>query len=81
MLSELNCLHLPPEKIVNMKREELMREFEEIRLEGAARQGNPGLAVRLRMWVAKLFGAGERARQRALAPRQSHIDSAIRLAA
>ncbi len=81
MLPDLNCMYLPAEEILNLKKDELMREFAEIRLVGAARQANPGLAERARVWIARLFGAGERARQRDLATRQSYIDSAIRLAA
>ena len=75
MLPDL--MYMPADEILYMKREELMREFEEIRLVAAARQSNPGLAERLQLWIAGLF----RTRERLTAPRQSYIDSAIRLAA
>ncbi len=81
MLPEFSCMYLPGDEVLNLKREELMREFEEIRLLGAARQANPGFAERVWLQIARLFKVGERAQRRALAPRQSYIDSAIRLAA
>ncbi len=75
MLPDL--MYMPAEEILYLKREELMRDFQEIRLVAAARQSNPGLAERLRLWIAGLVGT----RERLTAPRQTHIDSAIRLAA
>ncbi len=81
MLPEFNCMYLPADEVLNLKREELMRDFEEIRLQNAARQANPGFAERVWLQIARLFHAGERAQRRALATRQSYIDSAIRLAA
>jgi hypothetical protein len=77
MLPDFTYMYLPAEEILDLKRDELMREFQEIRLLGAARQANPGFAERARVWIARLF----RAQQRIPAPRQSYIDSAIRLAA
>jgi hypothetical protein len=69
--------YIPADEVLFLKREELMREFQEIRLLAAARQANPGFAERARVWFARLF----RAERRVTAPRQSYIDSAIRLAA
>ncbi len=79
MLPDLN--YLPAEEILYLKHDELMREFREIRLQGAARQANPGFAERAQAWIAALLHSRERVQQRAMAPRQSSIDYALKLAA
>jgi hypothetical protein len=79
MLPDLN--YLPAEEILFLKHDELMREFREIRLIGAAREANPGFAERARAWVAALLRSSARVQQRSMAPRQSSIDYALKLAA
>lgn len=74
MLPDFN--YIPAEEMLYLKRDELMREFHDIRLIGAARESNPGLAERLGAWVARLFHT-----QRVAAPRQSYVDIALKLAA
>ncbi len=72
---------IPTEEVLWMKREELMREFEEMRLIKAARISNPGLLERLSIWMGDLLiKAGQRARERVMLPRQSYLDSAAKLA-
>ncbi len=72
---------IPTEEVLWLKREELMREFEEMRLIKAARISNPGLLERLSIWVGDLLiKAGQRARERVTLPRQSYLDSAAKLA-
>ncbi len=72
---------IPTEEVLWLKREELMREFEEMRLIKAARISNPGLLERLSIWVGDLLiKAGQRARERVMLPRQSYLDSAAKLA-
>ncbi len=79
MLPDLN--YLPAEEILYLKHDELMREFREIRLQGAARQANPGFAERARAWIAALLHSSARVQRRAAAPRQSYIDYALKMAA
>jgi hypothetical protein len=75
MLPDLN--YMPAEEILYLKRDELMREFRDIRLIAAASEATPSFAQRLRARIAQLFHV----RPRVTVPRQSYIDSAIRLAA
>ena len=75
MLPDFN--YMPAEEMLYLKRDELMREFQDIRLIGAARESNPGLAERLGAWLTRLFHA----RQPVAAPRQSYVDIALKLAA
>ncbi len=73
---------IPVEEVLTLKREELMREFEDMRLIKAARLSNPGLFERICIWVGDLLiKAGQKARDRATLPRQSYLDTASRLAA
>jgi hypothetical protein len=73
---------LPVEEVLWMKREELMREFESIRLVRAARIANPGFTERAWVRVGEfLIRAGLRLRDRVMRPRQSYLDSAARYAA
>ncbi len=73
--------YIPAEETLWLKRDELMREFQEIRLVKAARQSNPGWTERLWLWIGSvLMRAGERAHEQVMAPRQSYIDSTVRLA-
>ncbi len=80
MIPDFNTV--PVEEVLWMKREELMREFEEIRLVRAARQANPGLVERAWLWLGQfLVRAGEKTQARVMAPRQTYLDSAARFAA
>ncbi len=73
---------MPLEEMIWLKREELMREFEQIRLVRAARISNPGLFERAWVWLGELLiRAGQRARDRVSLPRQTYLDSAARFAA
>ncbi len=73
---------IPTEEVLWLKRDELMREFEDIRLIKAARLSNPGLFERLTVWLGDLLiKAGQKARDRVLLPRQSYLDSTARYAA
>ncbi len=73
---------IPMDEVLYLKREELMREFQSIRLVRAARISNPGWTERLWVWVGDLLvKAGEHARERVCLPRQTYLDSAVRLAA
>ncbi len=73
---------IPMDEVLYLKREELMREFRTMRLIRAARLTNPGWVERVWIWVGDLLvRAGERARERVALPRQTYLDSAIRLAA
>ena len=73
---------LPVEEVLWMKRAELMREFESIRLVRAARISNPGLVERAWVRVGDLLiRAGLAIRERVTLPRQSYLDSAARYAA
>ena len=75
MLPDLN--YMPAEEILYLKRDELMREFRDIRLIAAAPEAKPGFAQRVQARLAKLFHL----QPRVALPRQTYIDSAIRLAA
>ncbi len=73
---------IPMEEVLYLKREELMREFQSMRLIRAARISNPGWMEHIWVWVGDLLvKAGQRARDRVLLPRQSYLDSAVRMAA
>ena len=73
---------LPVEEVLWMKREELMREFQDIRLVRAARIANPSLTTRAWVRVGELLiRAGLAMRERFRRPRQTYLDSAIRFAA
>ncbi len=73
---------IPVEEMLWLKREELMREFEQIRLVRAARISNPGLTERVWIGIGEfLIRLGERARARVTLPRQTYLDSAARFAA
>jgi len=73
---------VPVEETLWLKREELMREFEQIRLVKAARISNPGLIERVWLYVASmLVRAGEKLNEQYTVPRQTYVDSGARLAA
>jgi hypothetical protein len=73
---------IPVDEVLYLKRDELMREFQSMRLVKAARLSNPGWTERVWLWVGELLvRAGERARDRVTLPRQTYLDSAARLAA
>ena len=80
MLPNMN--YMPVEELVWMKRGELMREFEELRLERVARISNPGLLERALLSVARLLvSAGEQLHEQYTIPRQAQLDAAARYAA
>ncbi len=81
MLPEVSVNPMIAEKLFQVRRDELMREFQDVRLLGAAYPARPGFAARTRIWFARLFGAGKRIEQRAMASSQPSIDYAIKLAA
>lgn len=73
---------IPVEEVLWLKREELMREFEQERLIKAARISNPGLFERLAIWVGNLLvSIGQSTRDRVTVPRQTYLDSAARFTA
>ncbi len=73
---------IPVEEVIWLKREELMREMQQIRLVRAARISNPGWVERLWIWVGEsLIKLGQTARDRVTLPRQTYLDSAARFAA
>ena len=74
--------YLPVEEMIWLKQEELMREFEEIRLVRAARISNPGLIERLWLYVGRaLINAGQRLHEQYTMPRQTYLDSTARFVA
>lgn len=80
MLPDLNGV--PVEELMWLKRESLMREFEQIRLVRAARISNPGLIERAWLYLGRvLIQAGQRLREQYTSPRQTYLDSAARFAA
>jgi hypothetical protein len=80
MLPNMN--YMPVEELVWMKRGELMREFEQLRLERAARLSNPGLLERAMLALARLMvSAGQQLRAQYTIPRQAQLDAAARFAA
>jgi hypothetical protein len=73
---------LPVEEMICLKREELVREFEQIRLVRVARISNPGLFERVWLYVARvLTQAGQRLNEQYTVPRQTYLDSVSRFAA
>jgi len=73
---------VPVEELVWLKREELMREFEQIRLVRAARISNPGLVERAVLYLGRILTrAGARINEQYTIPRQTYLDSAARFAA
>jgi hypothetical protein len=73
---------VPVEEMLWMKREELQREFKQIRLQRAARISNPGLLERLSLHIAHvLMNAGQRLHDQYTIPRQSYLDAATNMAA
>ncbi len=73
---------IPVDEVLYLKRDELMREFESMRLIKAARISNPGLTERFWVWVGDLLvTAGKRVRERVTLPRQTYLDTAARLSA
>jgi hypothetical protein len=80
MIPGLNTV--PVEEMIWLKREELVREFQEIRLERAARISNPGLLERLWLRIGQLLiQKGEQLREQYTMPRQTYLDSAAKFAA
>jgi len=80
MLPNMN--YMPVEELVWMKRGELMKEFEQLRLERAARISNPGLLERAMLSIARLLvNAGQQLREQYTIPRQGQLDAAARYAA
>ena len=80
MLPNMN--YMPVEELVWMKRGELMREFEQLRLERVARISNPGLLERAMLSVARLLvNAGQQLREQYTIPGQAQLDAAARYAA
>ncbi|MFN2119177.1 MAG: hypothetical protein ACK2T0_02145 [Anaerolineales bacterium] len=80
MLPNMN--YMPVEELVWMKRGELMRDFEQLRLERVARISNPGLLERAMLYVAHLLvNAGQQLREQYTVPRQAQLDAAARYAA
>ena len=80
MLPDLNGV--PVEELMWLKRESLMREFEQIRLVRAARISNPGLIERAWLYLGRvLIQAGQRLSEQYTMPRQTYLDSAARFAA
>jgi hypothetical protein len=80
MLPNLNFM--PVEELVRIKRGELMRDFEQIRLEQVARISSPGLVERLMLAAARLMVvAGEHLQEQYTIPRQAQVDAAARYAA
>ncbi len=81
MLPEYSSNPMIAEKLFEVRRNELMREFQDVRLLGAAGLAKPSLALRFRMWIAGLFRSGKHVDEQYVpATRQSYIDAAIRLA-
>ena len=80
MLPDFNAV--PVEEMIWLKREELLREFEQIRLVRAARISNPGLVERAILYLARILSrAGERLGEQYTMPRQTHLDCSARYAA
>lgn len=77
-----NNLGVPVEEMIWLKREELMREFEQTRLVRAARITNPGLVERAWLYIGRmLIRAGQRLNEQYTLPRQTYLDSSARFAA
>ena len=73
---------VPTEELIWLKREDLTREFEQIRLVRAARISNPGLLERAWLHVGRmLIKAGQRLNEQYTVPRQTYLDSTAKLAA
>jgi hypothetical protein len=80
MLPDLNGV--PVEEMMWLKRESLMREFEQIRMVRAARISNPGLIERAWLYLGRvLVQAGQRISEQYVMPRQTYLDSTARFAA
>jgi hypothetical protein len=80
MLPNMN--YMPVEELVWMKRGELVKEFEQIRLERIARISNPGLLERALLSLARLLvNTGQQLREQYTIPRQAQLDVAARYAA
>lgn len=76
-----NMNYVPVEEMIWLKREELVREFEQIRLVRAARISNPGLIERAWLYLGQiLMKAGQKLNEQYTLPRQTYLDSAARFA-
>lgn len=74
-------LGVPIEEMIWLKREELMREFQQMRLVRAARISNPGLFERLGLRVAQfLLRLGRDLNERYTLSPQTYLDCTARLA-
>jgi hypothetical protein len=77
-----NYLGVPVEEMIWLKREDLMRDFEQMRLVRAARISNPGLLERAWLLLAQaMLKFGQRLQEQYTMPRQTYVDCSARLAA
>jgi hypothetical protein len=73
---------LPVEQVMWVRRNELERDYEEVRLQRAARIANPGPLQRALIAIADLLmRAGQHIREQQFVLPQSHHDRAAKIAA
>jgi hypothetical protein len=72
---------LPVEEVMWVRQEELVRDFEQVRLERAARISNPGLLERFLLSMGQfLIETGQHIRAQHTVLPQSYVDSAVKFA-
>lgn len=77
-----NYLGMPVEEMIWQKREDLMRDFEQMRLVRSARIANPGLFERAWLLLAKaMVKFGQQLQEQYTMPRQTYVDCSAKLAA